>query len=69
MHTLASLDTLLSMATKKGKRESVMAVGEWSHELPSLHVLMLRILHPPPPTHTPPYPRHSEAAVDFQPPA
>ena len=28
VHTLASLDTLLSMANKKGKRERNMAVGE-----------------------------------------
>ena len=30
MHTLTSLDTLLSMASKKGKRECVLAVGELS---------------------------------------
>ena len=32
VHTLGSLDTLLSMASKKGKRESVLAVGEFTDD-------------------------------------
>lgn len=28
VHTLASLDSLLAMAAKKGKRESILAIGE-----------------------------------------
>ena len=28
VHTLSSLDSLLSMASKKGKRECILAVGE-----------------------------------------
>lgn len=29
IHTLASLDSLLAMASKKGKRESILATGEY----------------------------------------
>jgi ribosome biogenesis protein MAK21 len=28
LHTLSSLDSLLAMASKKGKRESILAAGE-----------------------------------------
>ena len=29
VHNMAALDSLVAMATKKGRREAMMAVGEW----------------------------------------
>ena len=46
MHTLSFIDVMLSMASKKGKRESILAVGEWAclhvHILPSLSTYQRR---------------------------
>ena len=45
IHNMAALDSLVSMATKKGRREAMMAVGQWGKSVTFCHGKLFILEH------------------------